>query len=119
MARYRVKEAGPALVQHIAHTNFHKLPVDERELALETLWELSPARAEALGLELLSKSGVLTREAVDDTRIAAITLLEKHSTRREVAEALASAATKWSNSQPVRQAASQAANAVRARTGAR
>jgi hypothetical protein len=62
---------------------------------------------------------VISREAVDDTRIVAIGLLEKHANRKEALEVLSSAAGKWSNSQAVRQAAAAAASAVKTRLGVR
>jgi hypothetical protein len=114
-----VKEAGPPLVQHIQSGGFHKLPLEERQLALDTLWELSPSRAESLALDLCTKTGMITREAVDDTRILAISLLERHGRTAEVVEALESTAAKWGNSQTVRNAAAQAAAALRVRVGRR
>jgi HEAT repeat protein len=115
MARYKVKEAGPPLVQYIQSSAFHKLSRDERQLALATLHELSPSRAELLAIELFTKSVMITREAVDDTRIAAIELLEKTAASRDALGALEKTAGKWSNSSEVRAAAGRAAAAVRAR----
>ncbi|MCA9591789.1 MAG: protein kinase [Myxococcales bacterium] len=117
MARYKVKEAGPPLVQHITSGSFNKLPLDERRLALATLWELSPARAEQVALDLCKKGAMITRESVDDTRILAIELLEQHGATSEVLEALDKASGKWSNTQPVRSAAARAAATLRARFG--
>lgn len=119
MARYKVKEAGPTLVQMIGDAAFHKAAADERQLALDTLWELSPVRAESLALDLAGKAGMITREAVDDTRILAIQSLEKHSQNREVVLELEKAAGKWTNSQAVRDAAQRAALAVKRRLGMR
>ena len=119
MARYKVKEAGPTLVQLIGDGAFHKLAHDERLLALETLWELSPVRAESLAKDLAVKSGMITRDTVDDTRIMAIHLLERLSTSREVISELEKAAGKWTNSQIVRDTAAQAAAAMKRRLGAR
>jgi hypothetical protein len=119
MARYKVKEAGPTLVQLIGDAAFHKLPTEERQLALETLWELSPVRAESLVKDLAVKAGMLTRESVDDTRIMAIHLLERLSSSREVIVELDKAADKWTNSQAVRDVAAQAAAAMRRRLSAR
>jgi serine/threonine protein kinase len=114
MVRYKVKEAGPPLALHILSDGFHKLSLEERQLALETLHELSPTRAEALCQELCSKTGMFTRESVDDTRILAINFLAKIGSRRSL-EVLDSAAGKWGNSQAVRSAAAQAAAALKAR----
>jgi hypothetical protein len=115
MARYKVKEAGPPLVQHIQSSAFHKLSLDERQLALSTLYELSPSRAELLAIELCQKSSMITREAVDDTRIVAIGLLEKTSVSRDALSVLEKTAGKWSNSNEVRAAAGRAMAAVRQR----
>jgi hypothetical protein len=117
MARYKVKEAGPPLVQHITSGAFNKLPLDERRLALATLWELSPARGEQVALEQCKKGAMITRESVDDTRILAIELLEQHGASHEVLQALEKAAGKWSNTQQVRFAAAKAAATLRARFG--
>jgi hypothetical protein len=119
MARYKVKEAGPPLVQHIQSSGFHKLPLEERQLALDTLFGLSPARAESLALDLCLKSSMITREAVDETRILAIGMLERHGHSAEVVEALDETAAKWGNSQGVRNAAAQAAATLRVRLGGR
>lgn len=118
MARYKVKEAGPPLVQHISSGNFNKLPLDERRVALETLWELSPVRAEQLALELAQKVPLITRESVDDTRIIAIEALVRHSPTPPVIMALDKVSTKWTNSQEVRAAAAKAAHAIRVKLGA-
>jgi HEAT repeat protein len=115
MARYKVKEAGPPLVQHIQSSAFHKLSREERQLALSTLYELSPSRAELLAIDLLTRAGMITREAVDDTRIIAVELLERTTTSREALDALEKAAAKWSNSSEVRAAAGRAIAAIRAR----
>lgn len=117
MQRYRVKEAGPPLVQHICHSSFNKLPMDERRLAFETLWELSPARAEALALDIAGRASLITRESVDDTRIVAIDVLEQRSQSGDVLAALLKAADKWSNSAAVRSAAGRAAANLRQRLG--
>jgi len=118
MVSYKVKEAGPPLAMHIQSPAFHKLSVDERTLAFETLYELSPARAESLLKDLVSKTGMFTRESVDDTRILAMNVLAKIG-GSDAYEALKAAAGKWGNSQQVRQAATVAANQMRARLGAR
>jgi serine/threonine protein kinase len=118
MVSYKVKEAGPPLAMHIQSPAFHKLNVDERTLAFETLYELSPARAESLLKDLVSKSGMFTRESVDDTRILAMNVLAKIG-GSDAYETLKAAAGKWGNSQQVRQAATVAANQMRARMGAR
>jgi hypothetical protein len=119
LAKNKVLEAGPVLVQTISDPGFHRLDYKEREQAFECLWELSPVRAESLALDVAVKSGMLTRESVDDTRILAIQVLERLATKREVVTELEKASGKWTNSQPVRDAAAVAAKALRRRLGAR
>ena len=115
MARYKVKEAGPPLVHHIMSAAFHRLPLDERRLALSTLHELSPARAELMAAELCEKSTLIGRESLDETRILAIELLERTASRKESLAVLERTSEKWSNSTPVRAAASRAVAALRGR----
>lgn len=115
MARYKVKEAGPLLVQMATDDAFHKLDINERRVTLETLWELSPVRGESLVTDLATKTGMLTREAVDDTRTLAIQLLGRLSDNRSVIAELEKTAGKWTNSQTVRDAAAQAGAAIKRR----
>lgn len=119
LVRYKVKEAGPPLALHIQSQAFHKLAVEERQLFFETLCELSPARGEALLKELIAKTGMFTREDVDDTRILAMNFLAKIGRSRDVLEVLEQAAGKWGNSASVKTAAQAAAAQLRARLGAR
>ncbi|GMV13563.1 MAG: protein kinase [Polyangiaceae bacterium] len=119
LVRYKVKEAGPPLALHIQSQAFHKLAVEERQLFFETLCELSPARGEAVLKDLVSKTGMFTREDVDDTRILAMNFLAKMSRSRDVLEVLDQAAGKWGNSAAVKNAAQQAATQLRARLVAR
>jgi predicted Ser/Thr protein kinase len=115
LVRYKVKEAGPPLALHIQSAAFHKLAVDERQLFFETLYELSPARGEALLKDLVSKAGMFTREDVDDTRILAMNFLVRVGTSKEVLQVLEQASGKWGNSAAVKNAAQQAAIQFKAR----
>ncbi len=115
MQRYKVKEAGPALVQMIQESDFVKAPLEERTLAFETLYALSPGRAEALALDVATRRGVITREAVEETRALALRFLGAVSTDPAVAENLDRMSTKWSNSDVVKAAAGAAAQAIRSR----
>jgi serine/threonine protein kinase len=115
MARHRVKEAGPALSQRIQSPAFHKLALDERRLALDTLHALSPARGEAVALEVAGRSSVLGRGAQDETRLCAIELLARVASEPATLEGLDEIANKWSNAETVRRSAAEAAAAVRAR----
>lgn len=118
MARHRVKEAGPPLSQRIQSATFHKLELDERRLALETLYGLSPTRAEVVALEIASRSSVITRGSHDETRTVAIELLARASDQERTAAALDKIAKKWSNADPVRRSAADAARVIRARLAA-
>lgn len=119
MVSYKVKEAGPPLAMHIQSADFHRLAMDERQLCFETLFELSPARGEALLKDLVSKTGMFTRESVDDTRILAMNVLVKIGAR-DTLEILEAASSKWGNSQQIRQAAANAAAQLKHRlTGKR
>lgn len=117
IARHRVKDAGPALVQRIRGAAFHKLDVAEKRLALDTLRELSESRAVDLAIELCARKSVLRREAVDDTRIAAIEFLGEHGSGVSVEKALSAASSVWSNTEDVREAAEEALGHVRQRSG--
>ena len=119
MARHRVKEAGPLLVQQIQDPGFHKRPLDERKLAFATLHSLSPARAEALAIDLCGKGAAklgLAR-AEDESRVVAIQLLGERSRSPAALEVLDRVRDKWSNAEHVRAAAAAAATAMRARAG--
>ncbi len=115
MQRHKVKEAGPPLVQYITGSAINRIPVDERKLAFETLWALSPIRAEEVAMDLVAKVPLITRESVDDTRIVAVDMLEAHAATADAVTVLEKAADKWSNSQAVKTAAGQAAAALRMR----
>jgi hypothetical protein len=115
MQRHKVKEAGPPLVQYITGSAFNRIPVDERRLAFETLWALSPVRAEEVAMDLVAKVPLITRESVDDTRVVAVDMLEAHAATADAVTVLEKAADKWSNSQTVKTAAGQAATALRMR----
>ncbi|MFO0567236.1 MAG: protein kinase [Polyangiaceae bacterium] len=119
LVRYKVKEAGPPLALHIQSPAFHKLGVEERQLFFETLFELSPARGEAVLKDLVAKTGMFTREDVDDTRILAMQFLARIGRSKDVLDVLDQAAGKWGNSASVKNAAQQAAAQLRARLGAR
>jgi hypothetical protein len=116
MSRYKVKEAGPALVQRIHSGAFHKLPPDERRLALQTLYDLSPARAELVALELATKTSMITRDAFDETRIVGLELLAQVSADPGILKDVEKISKKWSNTEDVRAAATAAAAAIRTRS---
>ena len=117
MARFRVMEAGPPLVARIQSRAFHRLPLDERALALRTLWALSPARAEALCVDLCATRPVLRREAIDETRVLAAELLGERAQMAESAAELKLTLASWGNSDAVRGAMETAAAEIRRRLG--
>ena len=116
MARHHVKQAGPLLAQLIQSSGFHKLPTEERELAMATLHTLSPNRAESVLVEVASKNSVISRGAAVDTRIVAIESLGRFAASGETEAALTKIGKKWSNPESVRAAAAAAAVQVRSRT---
>ncbi len=115
MARHNVIQAGPLLAQLIQSSGFHKLPTDERELAIATLHTLSPTRAAAVLIEVASKNSVISRGAAVDTRIVAIESLGRFANDLETETALTKIEKKWSNPESVRAAAAAAAVQVRSR----
>jgi eukaryotic-like serine/threonine-protein kinase len=115
MARHKLKEAGPALSQRIQSPIFHRLSAEERRLALDTLHSLSPIRAETVALEIASRNSMITRSSHDETRLVAIELLGRVSGEPKFAATLEELAKKWTNAEPVRAAAADAARAIRAR----
>jgi hypothetical protein len=106
-------------VQRATDDAFHKLEPDERRLTLETLWQLSPVRAESLVKDIAVKSGMITREAVDDTRALCIDMLARLSSNPQVIGELEKTAGKWTNSQTVRDAAATAVATMKRRLRAR
>ena len=71
IAEYRVKVAGPGLVMRIKSADFDNLPSDERRQALATLFALTGTRAEALCLDLLGSTRLVTAETHEQPRAAA------------------------------------------------
>ena len=116
MARHKVKEAGPPLAQQIQSSAFHKRAVAERELAIRTLHELNPHRAEIVALDLAMKSSMISRGAAVDSRVVAIEALGRFAEQPSTVEALIKISKKWSNPEPVRAAAAVAATQVQTRT---
>jgi serine/threonine protein kinase len=121
LAYHQVKAAGPLLVRRVQDASFHQLSFEERREMLAALFSLNPARAEAVSLELLQHHGLLTTEdSIEQTRIIAVELLGKDARSMEaLAAALAATKRRWWNSQPLRDKATAAAEAIAARMGRR
>jgi HEAT repeat protein len=109
--------AGPALVRRIQSPAFVSLPVDERKLLLRTLYELSPRRAEALAIEILGETRLITNNAAEETRALAAEVLGESSSREALTALINATKKRWLNTARVRDAAAAAAQAVGARLG--
>jgi serine/threonine protein kinase len=121
LAYHHVKAAGPLLVRRVQDASFHELGVDERREMLAALYTLHPARAEAISLELLQKHGLITtEEPIEQTRGVAAEMLGREARSMEaLAAVLTATKRRWWNSQPLRDKAMAAAEAIAARMGRR
>jgi eukaryotic-like serine/threonine-protein kinase len=121
LAYHQVKAAGPLLVRRVQDASFHELAVDERREILAALYTLHPARAEAISMELLQKHGLITtEEPIEQTRGVAAEMLGREARSMEALSAVLSATKRrWWNSQPLRDKAMVAAEAIAARMGRR
>jgi len=112
IGQYRVKVAGPGLVMRIKTPEFDTLPSDERREALATLFALTGNRAEAVCLELLADTRLVTAETHEQTRAIAAEMLGLHGRSAEAKTALDGASRgRWKNSERVRLAATGALKA--------
>jgi serine/threonine protein kinase len=120
LAAHQVRAAGPLLVRRVQDPRFHTLPSDERRDLLEALHALHPGRAEALAIEILAKHGLLSDDALDQTRALCAELLGRQSVSMEALEAVLGATRRrpW-NSATLRDIASIAAEPIAARLGKR
>jgi hypothetical protein len=109
---YRVKVAGPGLVMRVKSPEFDTLPAEERRAALDALYSLTSSRAEALYIELLADTRLVTAEAHEVTRAIAAEMLGVHGRSAEARAALDGASRgRWKNSERVRAAATAALKA--------
>lgn len=116
MASHAIRVAGPFLVLRIRSPAFDKLSPEERKEALATVAVLAPKRAEAVALELLNETRMVSSEAHELTRELAADLLGQVGSSAETVASLEAAAQKrWKSSERVRNAATQALSLVRAR----
>jgi hypothetical protein len=120
LASYQVRGAGPLLVRRVQDAAFHTLPIDERRELLDALHVLHPPRAEALAIELLGKHGLLSDDALDQTRVVCAEMLARTATSMEALEAVMGAGRRrpW-NSAFLRDAAGQSAEPIATRLGKR
>jgi hypothetical protein len=121
LAHHQVKAAGPLLVRRVQAASFHQLGVDERRAMLAALYALHPTHAEEISMELLHKHGLLTtEEPIEQTRGVAVEMLGREARSMEALQAvLAATKRRWWNSQPLRDKATAAAEAIAARMGRR
>jgi hypothetical protein len=120
LASHQIRAAGPLLVRRVQDASFHQLTLEERREILSALHALNPARGEAVAIEALQKHGLLTDDAVEQTRALSAELLGREARSQEALDAALAAAKRrpW-NSQQLRDAAAAAAEAVAARLGRR
>ncbi|WP_437677994.1 protein kinase domain-containing protein [Sorangium sp. So ce131] len=120
LAHHQVRAAGPLLVRRVQDSSFHQLTLDERREFLGALYTLNPARGESVAVETLQRHGLLADDAVEQTRCLSAELLGREARSQEALDAALAAAKRrpW-NSQPLRDAAAAAAEAIAARLGRR
>ncbi|WP_438027327.1 protein kinase domain-containing protein [Sorangium sp. So ce233] len=120
LAHHQVRAAGPLLVRRVQDSSFHQLTLDERREFLGALYTLNPARGESVAVELLQRHGLLADDAAEQTRCLSAELLGREARSQEALDAALAAAKRrpW-NSQPLRDAASAAAEAIAGRLGKR
>lgn len=120
MRQYGIRVAGPFLVLRIRSAEFDRLAFEEREEALHTVVALAPSRAEAVCLELLKESRMVSSESHEQTRGLAAELLGEVAVSPEAVELLTAAATaRWKNSERVRAAAAKALARIEERAAAK
>ena len=115
---YKVKVASPGLVMRVKSPEFDGLPVDERREALHALYLLTSSRAEAVYLDLLADTRLVTNEAHEQTRALAAEMLGRRGQSTEARTALEAASKgRWKNSERVRAAAASALEVMDSRAG--
>jgi hypothetical protein len=109
MESYGIRVAGPFLVLRIRSQVFDGLPVEERRQGLKTLSVLAANRAEAVAIELLGETRLLSSEAHEITRELAAEVLGRVGAGEDATAALTEAAKKrFRGSERVRSAATRA-----------
>jgi hypothetical protein len=111
-----IRAAGPFLVLRIKSDDFDRLPEDERRSLLSTLATLAPPRAEAVCVELLQESHLVSTTAHEETRALAAEQLGHIAETPEALAALEAASKgRFRNSQRVRSSAGIAHSQVEIR----
>jgi len=122
LSRHQLRAAAPAIVRQIKAPSFQTIEQEERRELYKTLLVLSSERGEDLALEAARKGGLITSEAREVLRAAAIDALGEVSRSRTVAAALREVAqSRWGTSEDTRSRAAAAAGRIeeRASSGAR
>ncbi|NUP06397.1 MAG: protein kinase [Polyangiaceae bacterium] len=120
MAYHQVRAAGPLLVKRVQDPTFNQLPVPERRELLSALYALNPQRGEQIAVEIVQKHGLLVDDALEQTRALCAELLGQHAQNRDALEAVLQASRRrWWNTQPLRESALLAADAIANRLGLR
>ncbi len=116
LARHCVKAATPAVARQIRSGAFANMDGDERKQLFVTLLTLSPDRGEEMAVEIARKGGLLTSEARETSRLAAIDALGELSRSRAVVETLREVAlSRWGTSEETRMRAANAASSIESR----
>ena len=110
--QYKLAGAGAALDAYIRAASFDALPHDERCQALSALGALSPARAEALAIDLLDCVGSMRNAS---TRAVAAQLLGSIGETRAAREALLAASASGPGEEELEAAATSALGSFDAR----
>jgi hypothetical protein len=119
LSRLGSTAVGPVLVRRIQTADLATIAHQERKLLLDTLVKLSPRRGSEIAIEILDTTQMIPTQGPEETRAIAAEVLGSVDSE-EVIQALERAARKkWSNSTPVREAAQQALDTLRARRSRR
>lgn len=114
MRQHGIRVAGPFLVLRIKSSDFDQMGGVERHEALLTLAALAPARAEAVCLQLLAETRMVSSEGHEHSRELAAEILGMVASGPEAIAALERAASaRWRSSERVRHAAAKALGRIR------
>jgi len=120
MAYHQVRAAGPLLMKRVQDPTFNQLPILERRELMSALYALNPQKGEQIAMEIVQKHGLLVDEALEETRALCAELLGQHAQGRDALDAVLQASKRrWWNTQPLREAALLAADAIAGRLGLR
>jgi eukaryotic-like serine/threonine-protein kinase len=115
-----VQSAVPRLVKRAQDSAFHKLSAEERREVLAAIYSLDQERAEPVVIDIVQKHGLLVDEAVEETRAIAADLLGQRARSSDALQAVLGATKRrWWNTQPLRDVAGRAAEAIATRLGKR